>query len=173
MVTQTAAAPATSSQIPAPARILALAAVLLAAFALRVGSLQAADLNIDESWSYVHSYYIAYPADFSLTQILAPEPNNALHLLLASAFLRMSPNSLGIRLLSVLAGVCVVALSARLAFRLSGSSGLYGRRAALLTAGLTACAVDMAAQSQIARPYMLAAMFALLAVVGGIETAGG
>jgi hypothetical protein len=144
-------------------RYLVLTAVLLTAFGLRLHGLTAPELNIDETWSYVNSYYLAHPSGYTLTQILSPEPNNALHLLLTSVHQTLFDGRFAVRWLSVLAGVLTVALASRAAFR------LYGRRAALMTALLVGLAYAPVTFSQIARPYALATLFATLSLVFWLE----
>ena len=66
-------------------RVLTPVLFLLLAFGLRLHDLTGREYSLDESWSYVHAYFIAYPGGISPLQVLAPEPNNALHLVLTSA----------------------------------------------------------------------------------------
>lgn len=144
-------------------QVFLMLVLLIAGFGLRVHQLEAADLNIDEAWSYFHSYYIAHPDGYTLTQILAPEPNNALHLLLVSFNLQSLSGAFGARWLSVIAGVLTVALTARLGYR------LYGRRGAWVAGVVITFAAAGVEVSQIARPYALANLFAVASVLFWIE----
>ncbi len=144
-------------------RLWLLTLLLLIGFALRLHNLTVANLDIDETWSYVNSFYLAYPSGYTAVQILAPEPNNALHLFLLSLFLRLLPGAFAARWLSVVVGVLTIPLAARIGFR------LYGRRAALISALIVALAYAPVTFSQIARPYALATMLALLSLLFWLE----
>ena len=144
-------------------RLLPLIALLLVGFGLRLHHLTVPDLNIDETWSYIHSYFLAFSSDYDWTRILAPEPNNALHLLLTSLSLRFLPLEFGARWVSVAAGVLTLALSARIGYR------LYGKRGAFCMALLMAFGYAPIAFSQIARPYALATLFAAASVLFWLE----
>ncbi|MBI1257936.1 MAG: hypothetical protein GC204_10730 [Chloroflexi bacterium] len=144
-------------------RLWILSLIILFGFALRLYNLIIPDLNLDESWSYINSLYLAYPSNTSVLQILGPEPNNALHLVLASVMLSFVPSPFGIRWLSVMIGVITIALTSRIAFR------LYGKQASLIAGLITACAYAPVTYSQIARPYALATLLALLSLLFWIE----
>jgi hypothetical protein len=136
---------------------------LLFGFALRVHALNVPELNIDEAWTYLNSYFLAYPSGYSVTQILAPEPNNALHLLLSAGAVRLIPEPFAVRFLSMCVSVITLALLSRLAFR------LYGRRAALIAIWLGAFAFLPVAFAQIARGYSLAALLGMSALLFFLE----
>ena len=144
-------------------RLWVLVLILLVGFALRLHDLLAPDLNIDETWSFLNSYYLFHPEGNSAAQILLPEPNNALHLVLIGASLVVVPDTFAARWLSVIIGIITVALTARVAFR------LYGRRAAWIAALITALAYAPVTVSQIARPYALATLLALLSLLFWLE----
>lgn len=144
-------------------RLLILVILLWIGFGLRLHNSLAGDLNIDETWSYLHGYYLAFPDGYSAFQILAPEPNNALHLLLLALNFRFLPGELGARWLSIAVGTITIALAARIAFR------LFGRRAALIAAVLMVGAYAPLTFSQIARPYALATMLASLSLLLWLE----
>jgi len=136
-------------------------------FALRLYLLTAPNLNLDETWSYINSFYIAHPLpNVALTQILLPEPNNALHLVLAGLTLKILDGAFAIRWLSVMVGTVSIALAARIAYR------LYGRKAAVITALIVALAYAPVTYAQVARPYALATFLALLSLLLWIEQRG-
>jgi hypothetical protein len=144
-------------------RLWLLVLVLWIGFALRLHNLLIPNLNIDETWSFLNSYYLVHPAGYTAAQILLPEPNNALHLLLMGVSLWFVPDTFSARWFSVMIGLITVALTARIAFR------LYGRRAALIVALITALAYAPVTFSQIARPYALATLLALLSLLFWLE----
>lgn len=145
-------------------RLLILTFLLLVGFWLRLHSIDVPDLNIDETWSYLHSYYLGHPSGYSTIQILSPEPNNAFHLIISSLILQfLPPGAFGMRWLSLCAGILTVALATRIAFR------LYGRRSALITALIVALAYNPIYYSQIARPYAIATLLALLSLLFWLE----
>ena len=144
-------------------RLIALVPILLAAFWLRIHNLDQPELNIDESWSFLHSYFIAFPSEYPLAQILAFEPNNDLHLIAASGFIRAVPNAIGLRSFSVFLSMLTVALTARAAAR------LFGRLAVLPAGLLVAVAYAPVTFAQIGRPYALSVLLALLSVITWLE----
>jgi hypothetical protein len=139
------------------------ALILLLGFAVRLHNLEVPDLNIDETWSYIHSYFLGHPSGYTVSQILSPEPNNALHLILASAFIYLAPGAFGIRWLSLSCGVLIIALAMRIAYR------LYGRRASLIAGLIVSLASASVYYSQIARPYMLTTLLGLLSLLFWLE----
>lgn len=144
-------------------RLSILTLLLLVGFALRLHNLTVPDLNIDETWSFLHSYYLGHPSGYSAIQILSPEPNNAFHLILSSITLLFVPGAFGMRWLSVCVGILTIAVAARIAFR------LYGRRTSLITAVIVMLAYNPVYYSQIARPYALATLLASLSLLFWLE----
>ncbi len=144
-------------------RLCLLTLFLWVGFGLRLHDLLLPNLNIDETWSYLNSYYLVHPAGYSAAQILLPEPNNALHLVLMGITLIFVPHTFGARWFSVMVGMITVALAARIGFR------LYGRRAGLIAGLMTALAYAPVIYSQDARPYMLATLLALLSTLLWLE----
>lgn len=140
-------------------------AVLLLAFGLRIHAITAPDLNIDEAWSFVRAEVVADMQEKPNARLvaLAAEPNNALHLLVSSPFVACADSALGIRLVSALASLITVALTARVARRLMNS------RAALFAALIAAFAFWPVYYAQIGRPYALETMLATASLLFWLE----
>ncbi len=137
-----------------------MVAILLVAFGLRVSNSTVADLDLDETWTYLHHEYLQYPDGF--TQFIR-EPNNTVHITMMVGVLEFVPDRLGARLLSLMAGILSVAVTARIGYR------LFNTKVALASAVLSAFAFLAIDISQTARPYALANLFGLMALLTWIE----
>lgn len=143
-------------------RLILLVALLLVAYGVRLYHLGVADLNIDEAWSFVYARMLV-TGEYAPVEILGAEPNNALHLIFSSLNIRLLPGHMGIRWLSVFAGLLSVAAVTRIAYRAGG------KRAVFPAALMATVAYGPVYYSQIGRPYAMTTCLALLSILCWME----
>ena len=138
-----------------------LAAVVLAAFALRMYRLAGSPLSWDEGWSIGLSTLGWH----EITSITALDVHPPLYYALFKLWLQLGRHELWMRFLSVLAGVVTVPLACatgRIWLRM-GDSQSHGQRIGLLAALVTTFSPFLLYYSQVARMFSLCAALSLAA----------